>query len=50
MQATILVSGATASRLGAEFELGRRAVLAVKGKEFPVEVVEVLGCRRPQPT
>jgi adenylate cyclase len=45
MQAMILVSGATASRLGAEFELGRRAVLAVKGKELPVEVVEVLGTR-----
>jgi adenylate cyclase len=45
MQAAILVSAATASRLGSEFQLGRRAVLAVKGKEFPVEVVEVLGHR-----
>jgi adenylate cyclase len=45
MQATILVSGMTASRLGTEFELGRREVLSVKGKEHPVEVVEVLGRR-----
>jgi len=41
---TILISAATAARLGAEFQLGRRAVLPVKGKELPVEVVEVLGC------
>jgi adenylate cyclase len=45
MQAMVLVSGATASRLGDEFELGRRAVLPVKGKELPVEVVEVIGHR-----
>jgi adenylate cyclase len=39
----LLISAATAARLGAGFVLGRRAVLAVKGKEHPVEVVEVLG-------
>jgi adenylate cyclase len=39
----MLVSAATAARLNAEFVLGRREVLAVKGKEHPVEVVEVLG-------
>jgi len=41
---TILISVATAAQLGAEFHLGRRATLPVKGKELPVEVVEVLGC------
>ncbi len=41
--ATILVSAATASRLGSGFELGRRLVLPVRGKAEPVEVVEVLG-------
>jgi len=45
MQTAILVSAVTASRLGADIDLGRRAVLAVKGKEHPVEVVEVLGHR-----
>ncbi len=42
MGATILVSGATAARLGPEVRLGRRAVLPLRGKEHPVEVVEVL--------
>jgi adenylate cyclase len=50
METTILVSGTTAARLGDEFELGRRAVLPVKGKDLPVEVVEVVRWRRPQPT
>ncbi|MGH7789863.1 MAG: adenylate/guanylate cyclase domain-containing protein [Candidatus Binatia bacterium] len=45
MQTQILVSAVTAGRLGPEFDLGRRAVLAVKGKEQPVEVVELLGYR-----
>ena len=39
----VLVSAATARQAGARFELGRRAVLPVKGKERPVEVVEVGG-------
>ena len=39
----MLISAATAAGLSAEFVLGRRAVIAVKGKEHPVEVVEVLG-------
>ena len=43
MHTPILVSAVTAARLGPSFQLGRRAVLPVKGKEFPVEVVEVLG-------
>jgi adenylate cyclase len=43
LNTTILVSGVTAARLGLEFHLGRRAVLPVKGKDKPVEVVEVLG-------
>jgi class 3 adenylate cyclase len=42
IQATILVSRATADRLGADFLLGRTAVFMVKGKEQPVEVVEVV--------
>lgn len=45
LQTTILVSAVTASHLGPEFELGRHAVLPVKGKDKPVEVVEVLGRR-----
>lgn len=43
IDATILVSAATAERLGPAFVLGRRAVLSVRGKARPVEVVEVLG-------
>ena len=43
MDATILVSAATASRLGPGFVLGRRAVLPVRGKAEPVEVVEIVG-------
>jgi len=39
----LLIAATTAACLGAEFVLGRRAVIAVKGKEHPVEVVEVLG-------
>jgi adenylate cyclase len=39
----VLVSSATVRQAGAQFELGRRAVLPVKGKERPVEVIEVIG-------
>jgi adenylate cyclase len=39
---TILVSAETARQLGPGFTLGRRHVMAVKGKAEPVEVVEVL--------
>ena len=42
LQATILISESTASKLGQGFLLGRSAVLPVKGKEKPVRVVEVL--------
>jgi class 3 adenylate cyclase len=38
----ILVTDDTAARLGPEFVLGTRAVLAVRGKAQPVGVVEVL--------
>src|SRR4030095_3052669 len=43
LQTTILISGATAARLRSRFAFGRHAVLPVKGKDRPVEVVEVLG-------
>ncbi len=42
LTATILVSKQIAVRLGPEFVLGRTALLPVKGKSRPVEVVEVL--------
>ncbi len=42
MQTPILVSAETAARLAPGIALGRRAVLPVKGKDLPVEVVEVL--------
>lgn len=42
LTATILVSKEIAGRLGSEFVLGRTALLPVKGKSLPVEVVEVL--------
>jgi adenylate cyclase len=42
LRATILVSKEVADRLGSEFALGRVALLSVKGKSRPVEVVEVL--------
>lgn len=40
---SILIAAATAACLGSEFALGRHAVLHVKGKDRPVEVVEVVG-------
>lgn len=43
MRTTILISEATAARLGPGFTLGRAAELPVRGKEKPVKVVEVLG-------
>jgi adenylate cyclase len=43
LQSTILVSRTTAERLGDEFVCGRSAVFPVKGKQQPVEVVEILG-------
>ncbi|MEW6270925.1 MAG: adenylate/guanylate cyclase domain-containing protein, partial [Thermodesulfobacteriota bacterium] len=42
MDATVLVSAETARRLSPGFAFGRRRVLAVRGKQEPVEVVEVL--------
>ncbi len=42
LQTTIVISEVTASHLGPEFTLGRTATMAVKGKEKPVPVVEVL--------
>jgi adenylate cyclase len=44
VMATILVSREVAMRLGPEFVLGRAAVLPVKGKAQPVEVVELVSC------
>jgi class 3 adenylate cyclase len=44
MHSAMLIAAATAALLGPELQLGRRAALAVEGKELPVEVVEVLGC------
>ncbi len=43
LHTAVLISAATAAYLGPEFQLGRRAVLPVRGKDLPVEVVEVLG-------
>jgi len=40
--ATILISRQIADRLGPEFALGRTALLPVKGKAQPVEVIEVV--------
>ena len=45
LAATILVSKDIGARLGPEFSLGRAAMLPVKGRAQPVEVVEVLGHR-----
>lgn len=42
LQATIVISEVTASRLGPEVTLGRTATVPVKGKAQPVQVVEVL--------
>jgi adenylate cyclase len=42
LAATILVSKDIAARLGPQFRLGRAALLPVKGRAQPVEVVEVL--------
>lgn len=43
VHAVILASADTAARLGPGFQLGRRVVVPVRGKDQPVEVVEVLG-------
>jgi class 3 adenylate cyclase len=40
--ATVLITEATAGRLGNGFVLGRRVVLPVRGKQQPIEVIEVL--------
>jgi class 3 adenylate cyclase len=40
---TILITEATAARLGNSFAFGKRAVLPVRGKQLPIEVIEVLG-------
>jgi adenylate cyclase len=42
LQATVVISEETASRLGSGFTFGRTVTMAVKGKEKPVQVVEVL--------
>lgn len=42
LQVTILVSREIAARLGPRFVLGRTAVLPVKGRTDPIEVVELL--------
>ncbi|HZF27187.1 MAG TPA: adenylate/guanylate cyclase domain-containing protein [Steroidobacteraceae bacterium] len=43
VRATVLVSREISARLGPRFVLGRTAMLPVKGKKQPIEVVEVLG-------
>lgn len=43
LQATVLVSKITAEKLGGEFRFGRSATFSVKGKQQPVDVVEVIG-------
>lgn len=43
LHATILVSKEISAQLGPAFRLGRTAVLPVKGRKHPVDVVEVLG-------
>jgi adenylate cyclase len=45
LAATVLVSRELAMRLGPEFVLGRAALLPVKGKAHPIEVVELLSRR-----
>jgi class 3 adenylate cyclase len=41
--AAILVTEATAARLGSHFTFGKQAVLQVRGKTEPIRVIEVLG-------
>ena len=45
VRATVLISREIADRLGPTFVLGRSATLPVKGRQQPVEVIEVLGDR-----
>lgn len=45
LEAAILISAATAARLGDEFAFGRRSIVPLRGKAQPIEVVEVLGAR-----
>jgi adenylate cyclase len=42
VETPILVTEATAARLGNGFVFGRRAVLPVRGKHLPIAVIEVL--------
>ncbi len=41
--ATLLITDATAARLGGRFTFGKDAVLPVRGKAQPIRVIEVLG-------
>jgi adenylate cyclase len=50
LAATILISKEIAAHLGPQFLLGRAALLPVKGRAQPVEVVEVLGHQAPDNT
>ncbi len=50
LPATILISREIAARLGPQFVLGRVALLPVKGRSQPVEVVEVLAQTGTGPT
>jgi adenylate cyclase len=45
LTATVLVSKEIAARLGPEFLLGRAALMSVKGRTQPIEVVELLSKR-----
>ncbi|HSD73792.1 MAG TPA: adenylate/guanylate cyclase domain-containing protein [Steroidobacteraceae bacterium] len=47
VRATVLISREIADRLDPTFVLGRSATLPVKGRQQPVEVIEVLGDRPP---
>jgi class 3 adenylate cyclase len=47
--ATILITDATAARLANGFAFGARAVLPVRGKQEPIEVIEVLRHDSPAP-
>jgi adenylate cyclase len=42
---TLLVSAATVERLTQSYEFGRRFIVPIRGKELPIEVVEVLSAR-----
>ena len=47
VEATILVTAETAARLDDQFQLGKQAILPVRGKTDPIQVIEIISTKKP---